>query len=179
MYAPTDNVPPSRSALMRFLVRSREYRHPHVWVRVRLRDLQPRPCRPFPGFRPVDRALCLAGSAAAGGRGADLLDRLPPADQCPELAWEHLPVAGSINSRPAWGDASALRLRSRPLVFCVLRAAAKISCEEPPVIGQWPSRPGAAHVEQAAGARSRREFRPDTRAQKHEECDGQQCHPGD
>jgi hypothetical protein len=36
MYAPTDNVPSSRSALMRFLVRSREYRHPHVWVRVRI-----------------------------------------------------------------------------------------------------------------------------------------------
>jgi hypothetical protein len=36
MYAPTDNGPPARSALMRFLVRSREYRHPHVWVRVRV-----------------------------------------------------------------------------------------------------------------------------------------------
>jgi hypothetical protein len=36
MYAPTDNVPPSRSVLMRFLVRSREYRHPHVWVRIRV-----------------------------------------------------------------------------------------------------------------------------------------------
>ena len=34
MYAPTDNVPSSRSVMMRFLVRSREYRHPHVWVRV-------------------------------------------------------------------------------------------------------------------------------------------------
>jgi hypothetical protein len=27
---------PARSALMRFLVRSREYRHPHAWVRVRV-----------------------------------------------------------------------------------------------------------------------------------------------
>jgi len=36
MYAPTDDVPPSHSVLMRFLVRSREYRHPHAWVRVRV-----------------------------------------------------------------------------------------------------------------------------------------------
>ncbi len=36
MYAPTDNVPPSRSVLMRFLVRSWEYHHPHVWVRARV-----------------------------------------------------------------------------------------------------------------------------------------------
>jgi hypothetical protein len=36
MYAPAGRVPPSRSALMRFLVRPREYRHPHVWVRVRV-----------------------------------------------------------------------------------------------------------------------------------------------
>ena len=36
MYPPSDNVSPSRSALMRFLVKSREYRHPHVWVRVRV-----------------------------------------------------------------------------------------------------------------------------------------------
>ncbi len=36
MYAPTDNFPSSRSVMMRFLVRSREYRHPHVWVRVRV-----------------------------------------------------------------------------------------------------------------------------------------------
>ena len=36
MYAPADNGPPPRSALMRFLVRSREYRHPNVWVRVRV-----------------------------------------------------------------------------------------------------------------------------------------------
>jgi hypothetical protein len=32
MYAPTDNVPPSRSVLMRLLVRSWEYRHPHAWA---------------------------------------------------------------------------------------------------------------------------------------------------
>ena len=31
MYAPTNNVPPSRSVLMRFLVRSWEYRHPRAW----------------------------------------------------------------------------------------------------------------------------------------------------
>ena len=36
MYAPADNGPPTQSALMRFLVRSREYRHPNVWVRVRV-----------------------------------------------------------------------------------------------------------------------------------------------
>lgn len=36
MSAPTDNVPPSRPVLMRFLVRSWEYRNPHVWVRVRV-----------------------------------------------------------------------------------------------------------------------------------------------
>ena len=36
MYAPADNGPFSRPVLMRFLVRSREYRHPRVWVRVRV-----------------------------------------------------------------------------------------------------------------------------------------------
>jgi hypothetical protein len=36
MYAATDNAPSSRSVLMRFLVRSWEYRHPRVWVRVRV-----------------------------------------------------------------------------------------------------------------------------------------------
>jgi hypothetical protein len=36
MYSTTDNTAPSRSVLMRFLVRSREYRHPHLWVRVRV-----------------------------------------------------------------------------------------------------------------------------------------------
>jgi hypothetical protein len=36
MYPPNDNTAPSRSVLMRFLVRSREYRHPHLWVRVRI-----------------------------------------------------------------------------------------------------------------------------------------------
>jgi hypothetical protein len=36
MRAPTDNVNRSRSVLMRFLVRPREYRHPHLWVRVRV-----------------------------------------------------------------------------------------------------------------------------------------------
>ena len=36
MYAPTDNVPFSRSVLMRFLVRSREYRRPRLWVGVRV-----------------------------------------------------------------------------------------------------------------------------------------------
>ena len=36
MYAPTDNVTPSRPVLMRLLVRSREYRHPLAWVNVRL-----------------------------------------------------------------------------------------------------------------------------------------------
>ncbi len=36
MHAPADNVPSSRPVLRRFLVRSREYRHPQVWVRVRV-----------------------------------------------------------------------------------------------------------------------------------------------
>ena len=36
MYAPNDSAPSSRSVLMRFLVRPREYRHPHAWVRVRV-----------------------------------------------------------------------------------------------------------------------------------------------
>ena len=36
MYLPNDNPAPSRSVLMRFLVRSREYRNPHIWVRVRV-----------------------------------------------------------------------------------------------------------------------------------------------
>jgi len=36
MHAPANNVPSSRSVLMRFLVRSWEYRHPHEWVRVRV-----------------------------------------------------------------------------------------------------------------------------------------------
>ena len=36
MYAPTDNLPSSRPVLMRFLVRSWEYRRPRLWVRVRV-----------------------------------------------------------------------------------------------------------------------------------------------
>jgi len=35
MYAPADNAPSSRSVLMRFLVRSWEYRRPRLWVGVR------------------------------------------------------------------------------------------------------------------------------------------------
>ena len=35
MHAPTDNATPPRPVLMRLLVRSREYRHPRTWVRVR------------------------------------------------------------------------------------------------------------------------------------------------
>jgi hypothetical protein len=35
MYATTDNVPSSQPALMRFLVRSWEYRHPRAWVAFR------------------------------------------------------------------------------------------------------------------------------------------------
>jgi hypothetical protein len=35
MSAHVDNFPRSRSVAMRFLVRSREYRRPRVWVRVR------------------------------------------------------------------------------------------------------------------------------------------------
>jgi threonine/homoserine/homoserine lactone efflux protein len=36
MYAPADSIPPSRSALMRVLVRSWEYRRPGLWVGVRV-----------------------------------------------------------------------------------------------------------------------------------------------
>jgi hypothetical protein len=36
MYALNDNVPSSRSGLMRFLVRSWEYRRPRLWVGVRV-----------------------------------------------------------------------------------------------------------------------------------------------
>lgn len=36
MRAPTDNVNPRRSLLMRFLVRSWEYRHPQAWVAFRI-----------------------------------------------------------------------------------------------------------------------------------------------
>ena len=36
MYAPADRVIPSRSILMRFLVRSWEYRRPRLWVGVRV-----------------------------------------------------------------------------------------------------------------------------------------------
>ena len=36
MYAPADRVIPSRSVLMRFLVRSWEYRRPRLWVGVRV-----------------------------------------------------------------------------------------------------------------------------------------------
>jgi hypothetical protein len=36
MYPSNDNTVPPRSILMRFVVRSLEYRHPHLWVRVRV-----------------------------------------------------------------------------------------------------------------------------------------------
>jgi hypothetical protein len=36
MPAKTDNVTPTRSVLMRLLVRSWEYRHPRVWVNLRM-----------------------------------------------------------------------------------------------------------------------------------------------
>ena len=36
MHAPTNNGPPSRSVLMRVLVRSWEYRHPGGWAGFRL-----------------------------------------------------------------------------------------------------------------------------------------------
>jgi hypothetical protein len=35
MHATADNARPSQPVLMRFLVRSWEYRRPHLWVRVR------------------------------------------------------------------------------------------------------------------------------------------------
>ncbi len=35
MHTPADNAVSSRSGIMRLLVRSWEYRHPRVWVRVR------------------------------------------------------------------------------------------------------------------------------------------------
>lgn len=36
MRIPANNTTPPRSVLMRLLVRSREYVHPHVWARVRV-----------------------------------------------------------------------------------------------------------------------------------------------
>ena len=36
MFAPASNVPSSQPVLMRFLVRSREYRRPRLWVGVRV-----------------------------------------------------------------------------------------------------------------------------------------------
>src|SRR5215470_6849853 len=75
--------------------------------------LQRRPRRPSARFGPLARAAGVAGGAATGGGGADLLDRPPLADQCPELAWQHLPVAASTSPRPAGGDASVFRLRLR------------------------------------------------------------------
>ncbi len=36
MSSPTHTVAPSQPVFMRYLVRSREYRDPHVWVRVRV-----------------------------------------------------------------------------------------------------------------------------------------------
>ena len=36
MHAPTDDAPPSQPVLMRFLVRSWEYRRPRLWVGVRV-----------------------------------------------------------------------------------------------------------------------------------------------
>ena len=36
MHAPADNVPSSQPVLMRFLVRSWEYRRPRLWVGVRV-----------------------------------------------------------------------------------------------------------------------------------------------
>jgi hypothetical protein len=106
MFAPNDSAPSSRSVLMRFLVRSWEYRRPRLWVAVRVA------CGIFNVVLGVLLlAAVVAGGAAAGGGGADLLDRPPLADQCPELAWEHLPGAALISPRPAWGDASAFRLR--------------------------------------------------------------------
>ena len=35
MYASTDNFTPTRSILMRILIRPREYRHPRFWVGLR------------------------------------------------------------------------------------------------------------------------------------------------
>ena len=36
MYSSSDSTAPAQSVLMKFLVRSREYRHPHRWVQVRV-----------------------------------------------------------------------------------------------------------------------------------------------
>ena len=36
MYAPNDDIPPSRSVVMRFLVKPRDYRRPRLWVRARV-----------------------------------------------------------------------------------------------------------------------------------------------
>jgi hypothetical protein len=36
MYEPANSIPPSRSVLMRLLVRSWEYRRPHLWAGMRI-----------------------------------------------------------------------------------------------------------------------------------------------
>ena len=87
MYATAGNIPPSRSALMRLLVRSREYRRPRcsgVRVASGIFNL----VLGVALLASLAGPLALAGGAGAGGGRPDLLDRLPPAGQCPELASE-------------------------------------------------------------------------------------------
>ena len=92
MYALADSTPPSRSVLMRFLVRSWEYRRPRLWVGVRIA------C----GIFNVVLGIVLLASvywlgsltwlAALPLAGAVLIfwDRPPPAGQCPGLAGRYL-----------------------------------------------------------------------------------------
>jgi hypothetical protein len=59
MYAPADSVPSSQPALMRFLVRSWEYRRPRLWVGVRERTAARHPDVPVrtrATHHPHDRA---------------------------------------------------------------------------------------------------------------------------
>jgi hypothetical protein len=76
MYAPTGNVHSLQPVLMRFLVRSWEYRHPHTWSVFRFAA----------GVWNLILGVVLlcygywhpTGIGAAAGLGAGLLDRLPP-----------------------------------------------------------------------------------------------------
>src|SRR5258708_671271 len=72
--------------------------------------LQRRPWRPSARFLPLAGAADLVGSAAARGGGADLLDRQPPAGQCPELAAR---AGGLLRVRVSDDGCGGARLQQR------------------------------------------------------------------
>ena len=182
MYAPTGNVPSSRPVLMRFLVRSWEYRHPRAWSVFRVAAgvwnlflgvvllasgywVGIGACRwwarcwssgPSTACRPVSRASLTAFPRSGIGQPPARLGRC-----CRSLAV--VSVAGV--PRPS-------RSRQDP-------------CEWPPVLGRWPSRPEAAHVRRPMlskrpGACSRRVSFARILEHRREERDEQlQHHPRD